>query len=569
MIGININGYFLSLYPETRVEFQEENDFYTGGDPLFMRRPFSMPFKVSTKDNAHILGYSHRPESAHSFPYFTDCHIYAGHGLQLGAVLYSGTIYVTDSDEETTELFFTAAIPEISEETFGEFDIGGFEITTIANPDFQEEAIEHANDTVANPFDYPHAVFPVENDGFKADNIKPFRADTDYSHMQNYWFVPSQSFIPTAIINDRFVTWFLRVDFLIDKIGELLNLKVENLIQTADEFKLLYLYSNYHAHIDTIALDPDDIPFLQSRKWDPFINYNKMIPSTMKIVEFLKIFARRFCSGIFIDDVEKRIWMIPYREILLMPYEFDFTEQLVSTPRVNSKNDIPGTYEFDIDKSDSVFTNNTYVDITALGYGEPTDHLDEGFPDSDGFWYMVHTNTYYYRAGGELVWSGRFFERMNTANIKGQPQKLKGAPLFQSIYSPYCRIPGNQNGTGYALEEIRLMLYRGMKTINGKYVPYASNNAYDPDTFSEAYNYSLIMNGEKGCYEVWFKEWIYLLENLKTVTLSFRLTVGDLVKLKPWSKIRAGENFYLIKSRKVTFSMEGMSNVEMQLIRVN
>lgn len=550
MIGIEINGQFLTLYPDTSVELTEDFDMYTGGEPLIVTRPRSLPFRVPTQPNAEILRHSHRPESADSFPYFENVLIYVSATHQLGSVLYIGTLYVRKSNEKDTELYFTTALPQLSEKTFGEFSWPYYEI---GETEVESANIAHYNDTAANPFDYNHAAFPVYNPGFDAVETSPVRK------WQNWWYTETNTFRPrigglNAV--DMILTPFIRVDYLIEQICGFLGYKAENLVQTAPEMKLLYLYHNYD-----IAL---------AGYWTRIVAYIWLIPvRNMPMTHFLKVFARRFNAGIFIDDIERRLWIIPYREVLAYPHEFDWTDKQISAPEVSMSTDFPARFAWKDDKQDGFSTNNTYRDISELGYGDPTDFLGQGEPTTDGFWYVVNQDKYVYRASGAVVLEAQFFDKFITPNSKGQEQTLEGAPLFQMQVSPKISTPGNVNGLGQNYDSIRFMLYRGFKTIAGDQWPYASNNAWDPDTLSESYDYSLLFNGEKGVYRVWFKEWVDFVANKKIVKMTFILSVDDLLKLNPWHKILVGSNIYLIKSRSVTFTMSGMSNVECELIRVN
>lgn len=566
MIGIEINGTFLTLYPDTQVSITEDNDFYTGGDPLFQLSPRSIPFNIPTQENQAVLLQSHIPESEYAFRYFENVNLYAGDGLSIGSVIHVGTLYVRDSDERSTQVFFVASQPEISEKTFNDVNLG-FEL--ISPTGDEDEVIQYANDTADDPLSYTTCTFPVYNpiyDGFDPEAPEVRR-------WQNWWYTVTGTFRPKGALADVRLIWtpFIRVNYLIDLIGQKLAFDIENLVQTAEEFQLLYLYNNTDLSYFVVS------GTIEENYWTPIFHYKQLIPGRDRpMVEFLKTFAKLFCSGIFPDTVERKIWIIPYRDILESPHEFDWTDKMISAPKIQMENNFPSGMVFEQDANDEIFERNNFTNIADLGFGTPTEHLAQEDPTADGFYYLVGKDKYIRIQDGNVTFESQFFDKITTANTKGKDVKLEGAPLFQGPLSPMIEtngtkyIPGDLSSISQTFHsEWRFMLYRGKKTIDGSLRPFANNNAYDPDTLSEAYDYSLIFNGEKGIYKTWWEKWLLFLKDQKLVKMIFRLSISDLMNLRPYHKIMAGSNIYLIKSKSYSITMTGLSDVECTLIRCN
>lgn len=567
MIGIEINGQFLALYPDTNIGIKEDNDFYTGGDPLFQLSPRSIPFNIPTQLNQNVLLQSHIPESEYSFRYFENVNLYAGDGFSIGSVIHVGTLYIRESDYENTEVFFVASQPEISDKKFTDVDLG-FEF--VSETYDEDEVIAYANDSAANPLLFNTCTFPVYNpiyDGYDPDA-------TEVRKWQNWWYGPGNTYRPKAgLLADVRLIWtpFIRVNYLISLIGQKLNFHIENLIQTSDEFKLLYLYNNTDLSYLVVNGEVED------NYWTPYFRYIQLIAGKDRpMVEFLKTFAKMFCSGIFPDTIERKIWMIPYRDILEAPHEFDWTNKTISKPKITSENNFPSGIVFKSDGADELFDKNNFTNIEDLGIGDPTIHLAQEDPTADGFYYLVGKDKYLRIQDTNVILDTQFFDKIETPNNKGKDLELEGAPLYQGFQSPVIET----NGTKYIPGDVasisqtyhptwRFMLYRGFKTIDSNLIPFANNNAFDPDTLSEAYNYSLIFNGEKGIYKTWWEKWILFLQSQKLVTIKFKLSVADLLNLKPWHKVLVGSNIYLIKSKSYSITMTGISDVECTLIRCN
>lgn len=84
---------------------------------------------------------------------------------------------------------------------------------------------------------------------------------------------------------------------------------------------------------------------------------------------------------------------------------------------------------------------------------------------------------------------------------------------------------------------LRLLFYRGRAPLSSP-AGYDGNPVGTAGDFNGAFNYSLHWTGDRGLYEVWWKDWIAFLLDAKLVRASFVLNASDLMTLD-WKKRKA------------------------------
>jgi hypothetical protein len=112
-------------------------------------------------------------------------------------------------------------------------------------------------------------------------------------------------------------------------------------------------------------------------------------------------------------------------------------------------------------------------------------------------------------------------------------------------------------------------MYRGLRTAPnlGTY-PYANATAYDPANEADTFDHSLHMDGVKGIYERYGKEWIYFMMRKKVVTRRMNLSILDVLNYRDTDKVRIDTMIYFIKSMRLSFSDDGMDPVECELVSI-
>lgn len=575
-IGIEIRGRWLNLYEDTSVTIQDESDF-TSVDKL-ISKAYTMPFKIPTQSNRHALKNAHRPGSLDAAPYIENVHIYMGTKDSIGVATYVGVLYILRSDEVDTECSFVSNEHRITEKKFSNVDMGTYQVTT--GPAVNADGSLNTNNPVGvehvtigqNPDDYNHVLVPVVSrpEGDKEGYIG---ATVINRYQDNYLGTDIKKFMPWDLYGDVSNLYkkvsgfspFLRIDYIFEKIGEALGYGIVNQItEVWPELQRMYLFNNND--LSGVVLDEANDNEVLYAYWPDLIEYNRCVPDEMSLTEFLKIYADAFFCGIFVDNVERRIDIIPYVSIINAPYQHDLTSNLIGGVSVStSEIELPTRIEYATDENENI---NNY----PPHYLPATDFYWSGPSPADGNYYDVAQDRYFTAKGGTKLYHPHIYRGINTGIDKGKQKVIKSRPMrveFNPVNTIEQPVLSYNGATNQRLDILRWFIYRGWSTESWQNGPSATSNGYDVNTDTDGYTSSLLLDRDNGIYERLGKEWVGFLSATKTVEMTLSLTIGQISKIKPWHKIKVGSNHYLIKYKSVSIGMNGLSNVKVVGLVVN
>lgn len=604
MIGFYINGGFLDLFPGAKVNFEVNSEIYTTGEPTIVEGSYSFPFTVPlSANNRKLLNFPHLIDNFAPMMADADATFYAGSGQSVGFPLYQGKLFVMDAVEDplagdTAEISFIIKGLAVKKELkFEDVDMGTYDLGAT-------DLADHMTDTTIHPLDYDHVFFPVWNPTIpKYPPVIPLSYQIPggplYEQFINgkdkdglWYFKKSTTSSWARIQKNGVLVPFMRLKSIVAKVVAALGYNLEDKWLVEEELQLICMFNNYSINnLDT--------------GWNNIIRYNNHVPAKMKLVDFLKDVCRMFFVGIFLNIDNNTLSLIPYKDLLDQSHKHDWTAKAELRAGNNQDNRVPRGFYYALDTSDE-YTNNNYVSENALLAGGVTitDYTAaEAIPSglADGFYNAIRENAIYQKTGDYIgIWSHKF-KGISTNGGRGQDVTFNASPLFERFYSattsifpftfdegqqivPICAIPMNlrlnitiDNDESpikeftHELSSIRLTFYRGNRPLVDGYAgtwPYANSNAYDPTDEMETFDYSMHMDGEKGIYNKWAKEWIYFMLNKKVRKQRFLLSISDVLNWKQYDKVRVGSMMYFVKSMRLSFSDKGMDPVECEIVSI-
>jgi hypothetical protein len=292
--------------------------------------------------------------------------------------------------------------------------------------------------------------------------------------------------------------------------------------------------------------------------------------------------------------------LIPYKSLLDQAHKHDWTAKAERRAENDQDNNVPREIRYAVDGSDE-YSNNNFVSENALLAGGVTitDYTNaEAIPyaSADGFYNATRENAIYEKTGEYIrIWSHKF-KGIVTNGGRGADVFFNASPMFERFYYlnkpgayndqiiPVCGIPMNVRfditGTDdespikeftHELSSIRLTFYRGNRPLVDGYAgtwPYANANAYDPTDEAETFDYSMHLDGDKGIYQKWAKEWIYFMLHKKVRKQRFLLSISDVLNWRQYDKVRVGSMIYFVKSMRLSFSDKGLDPVECEIVSI-
>ena len=554
MIGIRIRESFIDLFPGTTLDLVFNNPAFVGGDIKTILGSHSIPINVPlTDNNKSVLGFPERVENVDRHMKDEACEIY-----YQGMIFLNGFAHVRSANYSSARIYITIdSFKALKTLYLNELDLGVHNFADVST------ILAHAKDTAVNPLNYDHAFFPVLNYEYFDDDDKPEPLNDDHwtYRFQNYYDLSTQAFVSGS--HQGVAMPFVRLDHVVSKIGTALSYSIESSFQNTDELKLLYLYNDFNIYIG------DD--------WNVEFDLKNHVPR-MLASEFLKQKTRLFCLGMFTDPFLKKIEIVALKDLLVQPFKHDWSAKVSSQMNLNTQTNFPGSLGFD-SGNDGLFDVNQYEDLSP--FTELDDWLDlfDTTPLSQGWYYLNQLNTFvwsnqhpWYRLGAKK----KMFRRIDI-DSDGQSIDFRMSPLFQQQVlkedsminldlrdTPQISIRANSN------KEARLTFYRGMyENHDNDLYPFASNNVYDPKEVKIATaDQSLLMNGEYGLYENYWKEWIQFLMAKKEVQLEANLHITDIINFSFKDKVKVKENQYFVKQMKVSISPEGLLPTKLILASV-
>lgn len=591
MIGFYINGGFLDLFPGAKVNFEVNSEIYTTGEPTIVEGSYSFPFTVPlSANNRKLLNFPHLIDNFAPMMADADATFYAGSGQSVGFPLYQGKLFVMDAVEDplagdTAEISFIIKGLAVKKElTFGDVDLGSFALSGIGF-----SLADHMTDTTIHPLDYDHVFFPIYNTsiyaisgGFQVSGSAIYGNYMNAKHKDGQWWFDRET--NPRIKKNAVIVPFMRLKSLIEKAVSALGYNLEDKWLVEEELQLICVYNN--VSINNLETGYNSI-----------IRYNDHVPAKMKIVDFLKDVCRNFFVGIFLNIDNNTLSLIPYKSLLDQAHKHDWTAKAEGRAYNNQDNNVPGLFKYAVDATDQ-YTNNNYVSTQQLLAGGVTitDYPDAGgvVTVGDGYYRTHRDFAIFVKDGGYWRIFSHRFAQITTNGGRGKEIEFKCIPMYANtrslestggfnVITPRVEIPlnitldivtdGVSEITDHTneLSTIRLTFYRGNRDYtNGQAGtwPYANSNAYDPTNELETFDYSLLLDGEKGIYNKWAKEWIYFMLNKKVRKQRFLLSISDVLKWKQYDKVRVGSMMYFVKSMRLSFSDKGMDPVECEIVSI-
>ncbi len=593
--GLKIGTTFLDMLPSTQLTLEINTELWVTGEPSIQLGSFTYPFDLPlTVTNRKLLRYPDRIDAYTTPVVIENVVLYIGEGASVGAPYRTGRLFVRKATETTCNVaFIVDGLSNKNNLKFEDIDMGVF---NLAPPLDLAAIMDH---TTTDPLDQPFIFFPVWNETLYkeyegTDNITKFSDGYFGSRTMNHyisgWRFDSEA---DAIRQcNACITPFLRLEYVLDRIADQIGYTLVNdFIGTDEELRRIVIFNNKSIN---------DLELVY--KWK--IRYNEHLPKDMLITDFLKNIAKWAFCGLFVNHTAKVITIRPYKLVLAAAVRHNWTSRTLDGYEVEQDNVLPKTIKYGTDGSDAYFNNNFVTTAPLIADGAViTDYYEPGGnPNShsliDGYYHVIRDNTIMrYDPSRTFLheqwkkWSHRF--AAVEVGGRGESWEIPVIPMWQESGSPsplafvyrYCipradiplNIDLNMDTTdeevsvhNAELSSIRLTIYRGMKDYvggSGQY-PYANSNAYDPATEDETYNHSLHLDGDKGMYNTYARDWIEFMKYKKIVKRKLRLRVADLMNHQEFDKVRIGNMNYFVKSIKITVTSGGLSVADCDLVTI-
>jgi hypothetical protein len=590
--GIKASGYFLDLNDNSQMSFEINTELWVTGEPTVSTGSYSFPFELPlTTTNQYVLRNPHRVDAYTRLSVIEDVVVYMGEGMSIGMPVFVGRLFIksaSSSDMKASCFVVVEGLGRKKELKFSDVDMGVFNLGV---PVSLKAVMDYSVD---NPLEQPFVFFPVMNNTLYdeyTENWVHFPRDIFGSRIINDYYDGDWGWNsetdPDKAINAMLIP-FMRLEYVLERLVENLDYTLVNdWMADDDELRSICLFNNKSIN---------DL----STTYKNIIKYNEHLPSQMQMVEFLKIVSKWAFCGLFVNHFTKTIVMRPYKHVLSAAPRHNWTDRVADDDLLEQDNKVPYALDYDVDSNDKYFSQ-TFVSTVSLvlngaiiaPYNKAGGDIDtHGL--IDGYYKVMRDGTVMRYDPAKTFAADRwtkFNHQFESAIINGNGErvKIKAIPCFQDSYAPnnldvieyslprcdyglsmYIKIGDEVKTYTQELSSIRLMIYRGRKNFigaSGNY-PYANNSAYDPATQTESYNHSLLLDGEKGIYEQYGKEWMTFMKEKKIVTIKLRLTLQDILNHREYDKIRIGNMDYLVKSLKVNVTAFGLGLTECTLVSV-
>lgn len=601
--GIKVGTAFLDMLDSAELTFEINNELWVTGDPTVNLGSYTFPFTIPLTDqNRYLLRFPDRIEAFTTLSVIEDVVIYIGEGRSIGLPFIVGNLYIKTATRLTADIFIISkGLNNVDGKKFADVDMG---ITRIGGPVSPESLM---NGTITYPLLNDFVFFPVLNktlyDIYRGTGIlADYFAAGQYGAATQNHYSPGRgwSVFNTAAWSEqkRFnlpITPFLRLEYVLDRVAELMGYTMVNQWQLNDELKSICIYSNK-------SISDLDSGFKE------YIIYNEHLPADMILTDFLKEVAKYAFCGIFVDQVAKTITLMPYKYLLMNATRHNWTAHQLRDYEVEQDNELPEAIGFDRDGADQYFDNNFVTTETLIEDGAYiADYYKRGGNPNlhgliDGYYHVKRDNTVmrYDPSKNWLAerWS-KFSHKFKEFFVGGKGDKWlsKVIPMWSDSYEysfganpftyslPRADVQLNiqlhledddkpEILTG-KLSNIRLMMYRGMRyTVNpdssmtSDDYPYANATAYDPATQLEDFQHSLHYDGVGGMVETFGAEWIAFMQTKKTVRRPLKLPLQDILNFREMDKVRIGNMDYFIKSLKISVNQHGINPTECVLVSI-
>lgn len=551
MLGIKIYNQLLDLTPGTVMQIVLNNPAFLGDNIDKVFGSFSFPVTIPLTDrNRKILNFPDLIDVKDALIEDELCEI-----ISEGLSIFSGLATIKNSGNTKAKLFILIdSYKSIKQLRLPELNLGRHEFDSV--PD----VLANAKDTTINPLNYDYAFFPVLNKAYFSEEDRPEAENGNVwpARYMNYYDVDTEQFVSSQY--QKVAMPFVRVDHILNAIGNYLEFSLESSFQNTDELKQMYVYN--------------DRSIYQNDTWNIAFDLANHVPDVL-VSNYLKGISRLFCLAPFINRFSKKIEIIPLKDIITRPFKHDWTDKASSEYTLTTEQNFPGSFGYDTG-SDELFEINAFKAVTETATVEKHPELVNA---PQGWYYVNSYNTYvwsnqhpFYPFGEKL----KMFRRMVIGD--GENVDFNVSPLFQQqtiideitqVNHPLRDVP-EISQAGLTNKDIRLMMYRGLYANDDNEVyPFASNNIYDPkENVIPSLNNSLLWNGPKGMFETWWKEWVNFLQNKKDVQRTINLHIKDILNFSFKDKVKIENKQYLVKQLTVSIGDNGLLPTKSKLASV-
>lgn len=547
MITVVFNHQELDLYKNTVVDYVLNSPAFVGGDILKVNGSYTLPFDIPlTPRNRLILNFPDIIENNDFLLTDIPCQI-----LFDRKPFFAGLATVKKPVRSRGVKSVKLNVVQDSYKTLKNNDL-----TDLTLEDFEfntvQDVLDHAKDTALNPLSHSHAFFPVYNPRM-TDDFEVTSVQTQHKYV-NYYDTPTQEFVSDP--NQRSATPFCRLDYILEKIGEFVDKAVINEFADTDELKALYMYCDKNLYTET-----DDVLSTGPSEWSTSFSLSEFVPK-IKLSEFLKMFARLFCLGIFPDATSFRI--VPLRRLVTHPYQQDWTAYAEDAYDFDTVRDYPQYLSYG-SAGDELFRTNEFEDLQVPEFEKESD-IPATSPD--GIYYLTSENKYVKKRGTFITFHKRMFLRTEL-HPDGVDFSFKSAPLFMTNRGGRLPLVPHILSSPGSVNTLRLMFYRGMHQNSlSQLYPMATNHVYGPFQNRLPASYSLLWNAPEGMYDRWWSVWSDFLRNKKNVFRIMHLPIREIINMRFQNKVRIENKHYLVKQLKVRMTMKGLKPSRAELVTV-
>lgn len=556
-------GDLLDLAPGTQISFELQNSIFSGSDTSTLPGSFSFPIDIpSSPTNRRALGFPDLVTTPGNPAPIADVWVYAA-----GQAMFNGTLTIRSANIRTISVNIVSnPLKDLKNITLKDIDLGG-------NRSFG------ANDATRKALMLNTVTFP-ENYDFSfltVFNTEYWQGETPSPLIKNLYSNYFDSTLGAFDFECLAIMPMLKLEYLLERIinTAAADFYFENKFQITKELRRLYLYNNFTLWQEgTGALE---LP-------DTFNLVNHV--SKTNAGDFLKKVVELFALGIFVNIFDKKIELIPLAETLSKPVKHDWTNYAADGYAIHyEEQNAPGTLcHQEIDDIYPGFVYQGDIDeLTSFMMEEDLDAALGSIPDG---LYYVETKEAIFQvqddgAGQYMTEKERRRRCIQVSDADALTFKMKVLSGNSSGVNDYTSPQAFQTGNHYQETDIpgtferqeadtedALFFFRGIQPVyadgTGDDIPFSSVTPWTPyaeagefalittDGVTEAEaEHSLLLDGENGLYEKFWKSWLDVSGAAKPVTLQLLLPVSVLTSFSFKDKIRILNMDYFVKSLRI------------------
>lgn len=544
------------------------NDSDKDGSAVFN---FALP---TTSRNKSIFQYCHRLNKSINLKFETAIQL-----KYFGIEFFNGILAVSESNPEIYEC--TVGLGK------GEFNYLS-KLKYLKDCDYGDDQVFHVSnghsDSIyrINSESYPTAnfsLFTVFNTELLKDTYLSDFVATDYPlwrYVNYYRPVPGD-----PPIMDKWIAPFPYVCYVLDRIFYTFGFNIkESFIHNDEELKTLCM------------ITMNCLPVVNMYSfWDYFNVKLKDHVADVTISDFFNALKKMLCCSFFFD-YKLRTISIKKNKDILSDASFISLKYLPVTYKIELQNSKKIILKFSgsdseefykrIVKPEGIPDNYNLIDPVSDFADLPSANL---YPNTICF--VTNSNMYFivsYDANDptSFVWNNYTYNLFpkeigdNDAEVTETIEIPCGIPLCDNVYSaiddwtwnlPVIEQTGNSQrkplnyDCDYKEQDLLFAFFRGLSSdyfvVTTPQIKYPLGSAFEYSNYGDDLinvNYSLGLDGEKGIYEMFWREWINFMLTAKFVKITILLDANELCKIDFSKKYRIGDNNYLLKEVRFTIT---------------